>query len=115
MADLVLNVLLLFDQSILRHDVLVKCSSLLLKARLEESLTHVLDNDFGCGTFDTSEFNPLAKEARSEFNSILEIEAVVLGATENRQQELGHPHLVAASVFEHRGCNQEDQDVAHSK
>lgn len=115
MADLVLNVSLFFDQRILRHDVLVKCSSFLLKAWLQESLTHVLDNDFSCGTFDASEFNPFAQEAWSEFNPVLEVESVVLSATENRQQELGHPHLVAASVFEHSGRNQEDQDVAHCK
>ena len=81
--DLVFNVLLLADQRLLAHDLLVKNGRLLLKARLQEALSHLLDDIVDSVVLQAGELDPLAEEAGSDLDTALQVQPVVLGAAED--------------------------------
>ena len=108
---LILDVSLLCDQALLSHDLSVKDGSFLLEAGFEEPLTHHLNYFVDNVGLQTSEFDPFSGEAGPHLDSVLQVQAVVLGAAVNREKKLAHTHLIAASIFEDRDHDENDEQV----
>ena len=105
---LILNVPLFCDQPMLAHDLFVKNGGFLLEAGLEEPLSHHLDDLVDLVGFQACEFDPFTGEAGPHLDSVLQVQTVVLSATEHGEQELTHAHLIAASIFEH--CDHDEEN-----
>jgi hypothetical protein len=60
---------------------------------------------------EACKFDPFSKEPRSYLHSVLQVKPVVLGATENWEQELRNSHLVAALIFEYHSHDEEADKV----
>jgi len=93
--------------------VLVEGDRFLLQARLKEALAHLLHHFFDVVGLQARELDPLAEEAWSHLYTASKIQTVVLCAAVNREQELAHAHLIAASILEDSDDDHEDHQVCH--
>ena len=109
--DLTLKVYLLLSEVLLTHECSVENGRFLLQAGLQETLAHLVYDVIHTHVIHAVELDPFSKEAWSEFDSILEVEAIVLSPTEDSQQELTHAHLLAASVLEESHYDQNREHV----
>jgi len=71
--DLILNVLLLGDETMLSHHLFVEDGRLLLEAGLEEPLAHHLNDLIDSVALQAGELYPLPGEAWAHLDAVLEV------------------------------------------